>query len=159
MVFYEYSYKEILSQVQENYNNTVIKSDIFLLIRAIKDSYFINLKTNLSAKMETCQFPEFVQGFLESYKVKESYKRIVNSGISNQTELQEKEMFKIGFLIKIMDTKIARLPEIVSFREFLLRQTPRDEIFYYLMCRNFLHKGSQLLNFINCSDPFVYVRF
>ena len=61
--------------------------------------------------------------------------------------------------MKLLDVKICQLPEIIIFRDFLLRQTSEDEVFYYLMCRNILHRGAQLLNFINVGDPFVYLNY
>ena len=54
---------------------------------------------------------------------------------------EDKDLVKTSFLLRIFDPKITNLPEIKTFREFLMSNYSQDEVFYYLMCRNLMMEG------------------
>lgn len=158
LIFYN---DEHLKNAIEDSTTIVIKPEFFLMIRAIFDSKYNQF---IIYRRELNKFPDFVLGFIDLFRLKKNQKRIeINPNLhrknSNLTFENNTEMAKSSFFIKIFDKKIGSLLQVMNFKEFLFKNIPEDEVFYYLMCRNIILKGPQLNNYISCCDPVTFVSF
>ena len=105
---------------------------------------------------KTSKFCEFVYSFIHKFCLKKEYKNII---LNSKNMTEDKDLVKTSFLLRVFDPKITNLPEIKTFREFLMTDYSQDEIFYYLMCRNLMMEGPELQKYISCSDSYTFLQY
>lgn len=108
------------------------------VIRALFDSYWIELQTN---PFETClPFGQFVYVWFHRFSFDFKQKRIVKNDLTTL----EIESSLIKFLIQLTSPLFKKLWDSSLFLEFLCGKYSKDEIFYYLYLRFSLRGGREV---------------
>lgn len=107
-----------------------ISSMFLATLRGILDSYFREICLGFAKS-----FPEFLYAWLGKMSLLPFEREM--------RELNQKEQFsaddmRIGFLIDLSNGKLAKLWEVVIFKEIFAEELQKDETFFYLLCRNAL---------------------
>jgi len=144
----------------QNLKSRRISNTFFAVLRSILDSkyreFLMMPDSNACAKMFT-KFPEFVYSWLGKFTIDSKTFEI---RLLDKSEANICDEIRLSFFYDLLHPNLSTLWEIITFKEFLAEKASKDEIVFYLHCRNLLYEGATL----NSSDkkflvmPFVNMK-
>jgi len=131
--------------------NRVIDVNFISTLRAVYDSLFNELLyANDERKLSA--FPDFVYSWLGKFKFDQIQRRIRRLDITDP----DPDVARLEILHHLQTKISSRLWDCIIFQEFLNEVHTKDDLVYFLRCRNIVFQGPQL------NDPsatFAFVHF
>lgn len=119
-----------MSDIEEVFNKKFDLIDILGTIRAIFDSYYIELQSH--EKLDTCpEFGAFVFLWFDRFELNPETKELVPS--TSETEIQKRR--RSEFSVKITSPLFQKLWDSYIFNEFISGKFSKDDILFYLNTR------------------------
>jgi hypothetical protein len=120
-----------MHDIEEAFSNNLKLMMVIETIRAVFDSYFIELQSH--DKLDTClDFGSFVYLWLEKFDINEVTKEMVAS----PAEHDKLRRRRSEFAVKLTSPVFQKLWDSYIFNEFLSDKFSKDDILFYLNCRS-----------------------
>ena len=139
---------------QGNQNNFKLNVDMLATIRAILDSKF-NEFVYFNDYKNVTSFPDFVYSWFGKYVFDLEQRKI--RGVDMTDPDPDVARVEIIHLLQAPISK--KLWDCIIFKEFLDEAHTKDELIYYLHCRNLLFQGPQLADPSSTFTFVYYVRY
>jgi len=146
--FFAFIQTEYEDKVKNGYNvkapiSLTAERDFVAMVRAIFDSKFNEFLYYDNPRVIS-SFPDFVYGWLSTYQVcpLERKVKIITSDDKIDIEIR-----RLQFYTSLMNPKLTKVWDVVTFRECIEEKFSPDELFFFLYCRYILFEGSQLDHF------------
>jgi len=165
---YCYSKPSFYVFIQEEFEAEIIKTEanpeekVFSIdreslssVRAMLDSKYNEFAYYEDARLHS-QFPDFVYSWLNSFHVCPIEKRIKMANAEDPAQIRARRINLYKFL---MNPKMNKIWDVVTFRDFLEERCAADEVFFYLTCRYILFRGPQLSYYSSCINPIHWIQF
>ncbi|KAL4439583.1 hypothetical protein ABPG74_003985 [Tetrahymena malaccensis] len=172
---YKYNLPQFYCFIQENFQNlfkqventTQIPYSFLATIRGILDSKYNEFLLSSSQNYSNVSlFADFVYSWLTTFDINQTSRKITkfhtNTLTSNLLELRIAQ-----FYITLNNHLLSKLWEFVTFREILNEELSKEELYFYLFCRNQIFKGPQLestastfeiINYIKIEEAEILIR-
>jgi hypothetical protein len=115
--------------------------DFVTTIRGIFDSKFNEIIMARDHTRLVSFFADFVYGWLTVFTIDPRDRKV--RGIIPDDKM-DIDFRRLQFYHTLLNPKLMKVWDVVTFREFLEEKVSNDEIFFYLYCRNMLFDGAQL---------------
>ncbi|KAL4492002.1 hypothetical protein ABPG72_008423 [Tetrahymena utriculariae] len=111
-------------------------------------------------------FADFVYSWLSSFDINQTSRKIIKFHTNTQT-LNQLELRITQFYITLNNHLLSKLWEFVTFREILNEELSKEELYFYLFCRNQIFQGPQLestsstfeiINYIQIDEAEILIR-
>jgi len=156
-VFIQEEFEAEMAKAEANPEDKVFSIDreSLSMVRAIFDSKYNEFAYYEDTRLHS-QFPDFVYSWVNSFLVDPVEKRIKMANSEDPAQLQAR---RINFYKFLMNPKMNKIWDVVTFRDFLEEKCAADEVFFYLSCRYILFRGPQLSYYSSCINPIHWVQF
>ncbi len=131
--------------------NRVIDVNFIATLRAMYDSLFNEL-LYLNDERKLLAFPDFVYSWLGKFKLDQTHRRVRRLDLTDP----DPDVARLEILHHLQTKISSRLWDCIIFQEFLNEIHTKDDLVYFLRCRNIVFQGPQL------NDPsatFTFVHF
>ncbi|EAS03241.2 hypothetical protein TTHERM_00535770 (macronuclear) [Tetrahymena thermophila SB210] len=162
--FIKDNFQNLFKQVE---NTTQIPYNFLATIRGILDSKYNEFLLCSNQNYQNVSlFADFVYSWLITFDINQNSRKITkfhtNTLTSNLLELRITQ-----FYITLNNHLLSKLWEFVTFREILNEDLSKEELYFYLFCRNQIFKGPQLeslsstfeiINYIQIDEAIILIR-
>jgi len=135
-------------------NSVKFTNDFIATLRAIYDSKY-NEYLYADNYTQISRFPDFVYSWMGKFVVDPMTRTIRTADIKDP----DPEVLRNELIVLFHNPMVSRLWECIVFKEFLEEMHTRDELIYFLQCRQVLFRGPQLNDPSSTFTYSYYVRY